>query len=49
MFKFTTKSSTIGPRALALQHNNNSSWHALIERYAILFTKIEIHKTHVLP
>jgi hypothetical protein len=35
-------SLVIGPITPTLQHNVNSSWHALIKRHAIMFTEIGI-------
>jgi hypothetical protein len=47
--KLLTKSLLISPITPTLQHNVNSSWHALIKRHANLFTEIGIHWTHTLP
>ena len=39
----------IGPVNPILQHNVNSSWHALLKRHAIMFVEIGIHWTYTLP
>ena len=46
LIKLPTKSLVIGLVTPTLQLNINSSWHALIKRNAIMFTKIGIHWTH---
>jgi hypothetical protein len=43
LLKFPTKSLIIGPITPTLQHNVNSSWHALIKHHAIMFTEMGIH------
>ena len=39
LFKLPTWSLVIGLVTLTLQHNDNLSWHALVKRHAIMFTK----------
>ena len=43
LFKLPTKALVIGLVIPTLQHNVNSSWHALIKRHAIMLIEIGIH------
>ena len=43
LFKLPTNFLVIGQVTPTLQHNFNSSWHALIKCHAIMFIEIAIH------
>ena len=49
LIKLPTKSLVSGPVTPTLQHNVDSSWHALIKRHIIMFNEIGINWTHTLP